>query len=227
MSVRTESGVRAPEAGVPGLDIDPFSIEFFEDPLSDPRGAAGSRAGRVSRQMEGLWRRPLCRGPCRPQRSPDLLLQPRRRPERLCQGEAVAAAKHHSRGRPAGAHAHPCGAEPGAVADRHEADARRFAAAAEAKVDELLARRQLRRHRRSRRGLSAVGVSRCAGPQAGGPRKSAALCGPRLQCLRAAERTAPGRDRALGAASGLCRRTMPARESRARRFRRLHPCPRR
>ena len=30
-------------------------------------------------------------------------------------------------------------------------------------------------------------------------------------------------DRALGAASGLCRRAVPARESRARRLRRLHP----
>ena len=40
----------------------------------------------------------------------------------------------------------------------------RFAAAAEAKVDELLAKRQLRRRRRSRRGLSAVGVSRRDGP---------------------------------------------------------------
>jgi 4-methoxybenzoate monooxygenase (O-demethylating) len=33
MSVLTESGVRAaPDAGVPGLDIDPFSIGFFDDP---------------------------------------------------------------------------------------------------------------------------------------------------------------------------------------------------
>jgi 4-methoxybenzoate monooxygenase (O-demethylating) len=33
MSVLTESGVRAaPDSGVPGLDIDPFSIGFFDDP---------------------------------------------------------------------------------------------------------------------------------------------------------------------------------------------------
>ena len=39
--------------------------------------------------------------------------------------------------------------------------------------------------------------------------------------------SAPGGDRALGAASVLCGRAVPARESRARRVRRLHPRPRR
>ena len=33
MSVLTESGVRgAADASIPGLDVDPFSIEFFDDP---------------------------------------------------------------------------------------------------------------------------------------------------------------------------------------------------
>ena len=216
-----------PRRGVPHLDIDPFSIEFFEDPHPGPRGAPGSRTGRLSRQMERLWRRPLCRSPCRPQRSPDLLLQPRRRPERFCQGKGVAAAKHHSGGRPAGTYAHAGGAEPGALADGDEAVARQLLSPPPNPGSKRCSPRQLRRHRRSRRGLSAVRVSRCARAQAGGARKPAALCEPRLQFVRAAEPAAPGRDRALGAASGLCRRTMPARKSRARRFWRLHPCPRR
>ena len=103
----------------------------------------------------------------------------------------------------------------------------RFAAAAAAKVDELLERRQFRRHRRSGGSLSAVDLSRCARAEAGRARESAALCGRRLQRVRPAEPAAPGRDRALGAASGLCRRTVPARKPRARRLRRLHPCARR
>ncbi|MDP1585766.1 MAG: cytochrome P450 [Bradyrhizobium sp.] len=32
MSVLTESGLRAADASVPGLDVDPFAIEFFDDP---------------------------------------------------------------------------------------------------------------------------------------------------------------------------------------------------
>src|SRR6188472_1901226 len=36
MSALTESGVRAAaDASVPGLDVDPFSVEFFDDPYPD------------------------------------------------------------------------------------------------------------------------------------------------------------------------------------------------
>ena len=87
--------------------------------------------------------------------------------------------------------------------------------------------RKFRRRCRSRGGLSALGVSRCDGPEAGGTGEPAALCEPGVQLLRAAEPVAAGGDRTLGAAPGLCRRAMPARKSRARRFRRLRPCPRR
>ena len=139
----------------------------------------------------------------------------------------MAAAEPHSRGRSAGAYAHPGGAEPGAVADRDEADPRSFRGGRRSQGRRIAGARELRCHRRSGGSLSAVGLSRCDGAEAGGARESAALCRPRVQRLRPAERIAAGRDRALGAASGLCRRTVPARQSRARRLRRLHPCPRR
>ena len=103
----------------------------------------------------------------------------------------------------------------------------RFAAAAAAKVDELLARRSFDAIADLAEAYPLVDLSRCARPEAGRARASAALCRRGLQRVRTAEPVAPGRDRALGAASGLCRRTVPARESRPRRLRRLHPCPRR
>ena len=102
-------------------DIDPFSIEFFDDPY--PTHELLREAGPVvyldTWNIYGVARyaevHAVLNDPA------DLLFQPRRRLERFRQGEAVAAAEHHPRGRPAGAYPDPRGAEPGAVADRDEA----------------------------------------------------------------------------------------------------------
>ena len=92
----------------------------------------------------------------------------------------------------------------------------RFAAAAAATRRRIAGTAKLRRDHRSGGSLSAVDLSRCARAETGRARESDALCGRRLQRVRPAEQAAPGRDRALGAASGLCRRTVPAREPCAR-----------
>ena len=160
--------------------------------VSRPGAAARGRAAGLSRQMERLWRGAPCRGPCRAERSRHVLFQPRRRPERFRQGEAVAAAEPDPRGRSAGAYPHPRGAQPGAVADRDEADPRSLRRRRRRQGRRIAGAAQLRRHRRSGGSLSAVDLSRCARAEAGGPRASAALCGRRLQRIRTAQPAAPG-----------------------------------
>ena len=70
----------------------PVLERVFEDPHAI-HDALSARPGRwVARQMGRLWRGALCRGACRPQRSPTVLFEPRRGPERFRQGKAVASA---------------------------------------------------------------------------------------------------------------------------------------
>src|SRR3979411_1164685 len=102
---------------IPSLDLDPFSIEFFENP--HPVHEVLREAGPVVRldkwKIFGVARYAevhavLNNPPC-------FFSGARRRPHRLRQEEAGPAAKHHPGGRPAGTHADARGAEPGALAD--------------------------------------------------------------------------------------------------------------
>jgi hypothetical protein len=69
-------------SGIPRLDIDPFAIEFFENPYP-AQAALRDGAGGTSEQMERLCGGALRGSPRRSQRSPDVLLRPRRRPKRF------------------------------------------------------------------------------------------------------------------------------------------------
>ena len=103
----------------------------------------------------------------------------------------------------------------------------RFAAAAAAKVDELLARKSFDAVADLAEAYPMSVFPDAMGLKQEGRETSAALCRPGVQRVRATEPVAPGRHRTLGAAPGLCCRTMPAPKPRAGRFRRLHPRARR
>ena len=120
----TNSSVPAAVAGVPHLDVDPFSIEFFDDPYPDPGTLreAGPLVYLDKWKVYGVARHAevhaVLNDPATFCSSRGVGLSD------FCEGEAVASAEPHSRGRSAGAHPHPCGPEPGAVADGHEAGPR-------------------------------------------------------------------------------------------------------
>ena len=110
----------------------------------------------------------------------------------------------------------------GAVARGDEADSRRLRRGCRSQGRRTPSEIQLRRHRRSGGGLSAVGVSGRGGTEAGRPRAPAALCRRGLQRLRAAERIAADRDRTLAPHQAYVQEQCQRAEPRARRLRRLH-----
>ena len=73
-----------PPPEIPVSPIDPFSLDLSARSSSRARGPARGRAGRLARKIRSLRRGAPCRGQADPQRSGDLLLQPRRGFERLC-----------------------------------------------------------------------------------------------------------------------------------------------
>ena len=223
LPVATQSGAGAPSAAIPHLDIDPFSIAFFDDPY--PAHEQMREAGPVvyldTWNVFGVARyaevyavlndpKTFCssRGVGlsdfakeKPWRPPSLILEadpPAHTRTRAVLSKVLSPAvmkrlRDALHGR-------------SGRQDRRVVGARTF-----------------RCGRRSRGSLSAVGVSGCGGTEAGRARASAPLCQPGLQCVRSAQRAAAAGDRALGAASGLCHRAVSARQSHARWFRRLRP----
>ncbi len=197
---------------VPHLDVDPFALEFFADPF--PTHERLREAGPVvyldKWNVYGVARyaevHAVLNDPATFCSSRGVGL------ERLLQGEAVAAAEPDPGGRSAGPYPHPHGAEHGAVGDRDEAASRAICRRRGGSCRRAAGEAQVRRDHRPCGSLSAVDLPRCARPEAGGPRASAALCEPGVQRLRTAQPAPPGRDRALGAASSLCRRAVPARQ---------------
>jgi len=65
-------------ADIPHLDVDPSRSNSSPIPIRPMSGCA-KPAGGLSRQVERVWCRTLCRSACRAERPPDLLFQPRRR----------------------------------------------------------------------------------------------------------------------------------------------------
>ena len=111
-------------AAVPHLSLDPFSIEYFDDlhPCQERLREAGPLVYLDKWKVYGVARHAEVHAVLND-------------PATFCSSRGVglsdfsrrsrgAPAKHHSRGRSAGAHPHPGGTEPGAVADRLEAGPR-------------------------------------------------------------------------------------------------------
>ena len=208
---------------IPSLDLDPFSIEFFENP--HPVHEVLREAGPVVRldkwnvygvaryaEVHAVLNDPLTFCSSRGVGLSDFAKEKPWRPASLI---LEADPPAHTRTR--------------AVLNRVLSPTvmkqlrGSFVAAAEAKVDELLAKGSFDAIPDLAEAYPLSVFPDALGLKQEGRENSAALCGPRLQRVRAAEQAAPGCDRALGAAPGLYCRTMPARESCARRFRRLHP----
>jgi hypothetical protein len=127
MSATTSSASGMPcgssPRSIPHLDIDPFAIEFFEDPY--PTREKLREAAPVvclsKWNVYGVARyaevRAMLSDPVTFCSSRGVGFK------RFRQGEAMAAAKPHSRGRSASAYPHPCRTQQGVVSGSHEADA--------------------------------------------------------------------------------------------------------